>query len=58
MSQINTIVLMSDADNFSNQQPINPYYHQESVDLDLAKSEHATIRELLINSLQQNQIPQ
>ncbi len=50
MSQINTIVLMSDADNFSNQQPINPYYHQESVDLDLAKSEHATIRELLINS--------
>ncbi len=50
MSQINTIVLMSDADNFSNQQPINPYYHQEPVDLDLAKSEHATIRELLINS--------
>ena len=50
MSQINTIVLMSDADNFSNQQPINPYYHQESVDLDLAKSEHATIRKLLINS--------
>ena len=50
MPLINSIVLMSDADNFSNQQPINPYYHQESVDINLAKKEHATIRELLIES--------
>ncbi len=50
MPLINSIVLMSDADNFSNQQPINPYYHQESVDINLAKKEHATIRELLVES--------
>lgn len=38
---------MSDANNFSNEQPINPYYHQESIDRDKASSEHATLRELL-----------
>lgn len=50
MDTINQNILMSDADNFSNQQPINPYYHQESVNIDLAKKEHAAIRELLISS--------
>lgn len=47
MSLFNTSVLMSDADHFSNEQPINPYYHQESVDLRQAHEEHRTIRDML-----------
>ena len=44
---INSKVLMSDALHFSNEQPINPYYHLESIDLAKAEAEHAHIRELL-----------
>lgn len=47
MSLINTTVLMSGADYFSNDQQINPYYHQESIDIERAKSEHAEIKHLL-----------
>lgn len=38
---------MSDANNFSNDQPINPYYHQEQIDHDKVISEHIKVRELL-----------
>lgn len=38
---------MSDAANFSNEQPINPYYHVESIDRATAQAEHDHIRELL-----------
>lgn len=38
---------MSDADNFSTEQPINPYYNHDVVDLEKAKQEHAKIKELL-----------
>jgi len=38
---------MSDAANFSNEQPINPYYHVESIDRAVAQDEHNHIRELL-----------
>lgn len=44
---LNSKVLMSDALHFSNEQPINPYYHQESIDLSQAQAEHTHIRELL-----------
>ena len=44
---INSKVLMSDALHFSNEQPINPYYHLESIDLVGAQAEHTHIRELL-----------
>lgn len=44
---INSKVLMSDALHFSNEQPINPYYHLESIDLAGAEAEHTRIRELL-----------
>lgn len=44
---INTKVLMSSADYFSNDQPINPYYHQEDVDVSGAQSEHQAIRAAL-----------
>lgn len=47
MPQINTSILMSDARNFSNEQPINPYYHQETIDCDKAIEEHKNIRRLL-----------
>ena len=47
MNPINTHVLMSDARHFSNEQPINPYYHQETIDIDGAQREHDTIRGLL-----------
>ena len=50
MTQINQKVLMSDAINFSNEQPINPYYHQESINCDQATIEHDNIRNLLIQS--------
>ena len=35
---INTKVLMSDALHFSNEQPSNPYYHHESIDLSQAQA--------------------
>lgn len=44
---INTRVLMSDAQHFSNEQPINPYYHIESVDVSVAQQEHDHIREMM-----------
>ena len=44
MTAINTRVLMSDARSFSNEQQINPYYHNESVDLDAAVREHTHLR--------------
>ncbi|MBC7868702.1 amidinotransferase [Candidatus Saccharibacteria bacterium] len=47
MPLINTSVLMSDADNFSTLQAINPYYHHEPLDLDKAIREHASIYNLL-----------
>ena len=44
---INTHVLMSSANYFSNEQPINPHYHEESVDLARAQAEHDEIRSCL-----------
>lgn len=44
---INSRILMSDALYFSNEQPINPYYHHESIDLTVAQAEHDHIREML-----------
>lgn len=44
---INTHVLMSSARYFSNEQPINPYYHEEEVDLAGAIREHDSIRSAL-----------
>jgi len=48
MEKINQNILMSDAKNFSNDQPINPYYHVESIDCDRASAEHDNIRHLLL----------
>lgn len=50
MTQINQTILMSDAKNFSNEQPINPYYHQELINQNKAIIEHNNIRDLLIQS--------
>ena len=47
---INTKVLMSDTLHFSNEQPINPYYHHESIDLSQAQAEHDHIREMLLQA--------
>ena len=44
---INTHILMSDAQYFDNQLPINPYYHSETVDRVGAQAEHDQIRHLL-----------
>jgi len=44
---INNHVLMSNAKHFSNEQPINPYYHEESIDVDRAQAEHDAIRSCL-----------
>lgn len=41
---INQRVLMSSAAYFSNEQPINPYYHEESIDIAAAQAEHDEIR--------------
>lgn len=38
---------MSDAENFSIDQPINPYYYQDSLDVNKATVEHSTIKSLL-----------
>jgi len=50
MSLINNVVLMSDANNFSVDQPINPYYHKGSLDNAKATSEHAEIHKLLVQA--------
>ncbi len=47
MPLFNQHVLMSDAENFSIDQPINPYYHQDSLDVNKATFEHSTIKSLL-----------
>lgn len=44
MSLINSTVIMSGADYFSNDQPINPYYADEAVDVAAAIHEHTSIR--------------
>jgi len=48
--RFNNSVLMSDADHFSTDQPINPYYVDSPVNLAQAIKEHATIHDLLINA--------
>lgn len=50
MPLINNHVLMSDADNFSTEQPINPYYHPVPLNLAVATSEHTMIYDLLIKA--------
>lgn len=47
---INHIVLMSDADHFTTDQPINPYYVSDVVDHSLAVQEHAAIYNALIEA--------
>lgn len=44
MTLINTHVLMSDARSFSNELQINPYYHDETVDVVAAIKEHEHLR--------------
>ncbi len=44
MSLINQTVLMSSARYFSNELQINPYYHDETVDIDRAIGEHDHLR--------------
>ena len=50
MSHLNQKVLMSDAENFSIEQPINPYYPSGYVDRKKAIQEHITISKLLIQA--------
>ena len=50
MPLINNHVLMSGANNFSTEQPINPYYHHTPLDLAVAIIEHTTIYKLLIQA--------
>lgn len=50
MPNINTRILMSDANNFSNGKPINPYYLDESIDHKKAIREHESVRELLVQA--------
>lgn len=47
MTAFNAHVLMSDAQHFANDLPINPYYHDESIDRLAAIQEHAAIKSLL-----------
>lgn len=47
MNRINTTVITSSAEYFTNDAQINPYYHVETVDVDGAKAEHETIRQML-----------
>ena len=47
MSLINHTVLMSSARYFSNEQQINPYYHDEPVDLAKAVAEHDALRKTM-----------
>jgi len=41
---------MSDAYHFSVDQPINPYYHQKTIDYNQAQIEHVRLEEIIINS--------
>lgn len=43
---MNKILLMSDCRHFNNQAKINPYYHDEAIDLDQATLEHQTIKNI------------
>lgn len=47
MTLLNSKVLMSGAEYFSNEKPINPYYADESVDVQTAVLEHQTIQRAL-----------
>ncbi len=47
MTLINSTVIMSSAEYFSNDQPINPYYEDEDVDVSRAIEEHRTIQQML-----------
>jgi len=47
MPLFNQHVLMSDAENFSIDQPINPYYNLDTLDVNKATTEHSTIKSLL-----------
>jgi N-dimethylarginine dimethylaminohydrolase len=47
MSLINRTVIMSDAQNFSAAQAINPYYDDQNVDIDKAVDEHRAIANAL-----------
>lgn len=50
MPSINTSVLISDANNFTIEQPINPYYKNDLLNREKAMQEHARIHELLMQS--------
>ena len=50
MTLINTKVLMSDANNFSDAQPINPYYGHSPIITERASSEHSFIKQKLIDA--------
>jgi N-dimethylarginine dimethylaminohydrolase len=50
MPIINKSILMSDTDNFNNDQPINPYYCRETINRCKAAKEHSTVRHLLIEA--------
>lgn len=47
---INLSVLMSDADNFSSDQHINPYYNDSPVDSAKAKADHAAIKQAYLDA--------
>ena len=50
MSYFNNKVLMSDANNFSTEQQINPYYNQSTLDLEKAINEHSTIQAMFMQA--------
>lgn len=50
MPALNSVVLMSDANHFNIDQPINPYYNQKTVDYNLANQEHNNLEKILINA--------
>lgn len=50
MSTLNSTVMMSNADFFSNDQPINPYYSDGPFDRDKAKGEHHRIRQCFLGA--------
>ncbi len=50
MISLNTSVLMSDADHFSTDQQINPYYDASAVSLQKAINEHATVHSMLVQA--------
>ena len=50
MKNMNNSVLMSDANNFSIQEAINPYYQKDAVDIIKAQIEHKNIQNILIEA--------